>query len=71
MTSQEFIDLTRRMRKAQKLYYSLNPKTDTIRKTEALVAAKQLESQVDKAEIEDPANLETDFPRGETHLIDG
>lgn len=62
MTAQQFIDLVRKMRKAQKLYYSLNPKTDTVRKTEALVAAKQLEKQVDTAEIEDIHNLVTDSP---------
>lgn len=62
MKATEFIELVKRMRKAQKLYYSLNPKTDLVRKTEALVAAKQLESQVDKADIDDPANLVTESP---------
>lgn len=62
MKAFEFVELVKRMRKAQKFYYSLNPKIDLVRKTEALVAAKMLESQVDKANIDDLHNLVTESP---------
>ena len=53
MSKDEFIELVRRMRAAQKTYYKLHPQTDRDKKMEALIVSKQLESQVDKAVIED------------------
>lgn len=70
MTAKDFEALVRRMRSAQKRYYKLDPRTDMVLKTEALVTAKQLEREVDLAEVDDPANLETEFPRG-PQLADG
>ena len=62
MTSAEFVTLVRRMRAAQKRYYKLHPVNDRQAKLEALVTSKQLEKQVDQAEISDPQNLVTDSP---------
>lgn len=62
MTCVEFRELVRKMRAAQKLYYSLHPVNDRQKKLEALIASKQLEKQVDQAEISDPHNLVTDSP---------
>lgn len=64
MKAIEFIELTRKMRKAQKYFFSLSP-MDVERKTAAMIAAKKLEKEVDNADIEDPANLEIDFPKAE------
>lgn len=65
MKAIEFIELTRKMRKAQKLYRSLSDKTDVERKLVALLEMNELQKQVDNADIEDPANLEIDFPKAE------
>lgn len=51
------------MRAAQKYYRTLNEKIDTERKVHALFAMNELQKMVDSADIEDPANLETDFPK--------
>lgn len=60
MKATEFIELVKRMRKAQKYFFSLSPR-DVERKTEAMINAKKLEHQVDHAEVEDPASLKIDF----------
>lgn len=60
MKATEFIELVRKMRKAQKYFFSLSPR-DVERKTEAMITAKKLEHQVDHAEIEDPAAPEILF----------
>lgn len=65
MTAIQFIDLVKRMRAAQKFYYKLHPVNDREKKLEALIKSKQLEKEVDTADIDDPANLEIDFPRAE------
>lgn len=61
MTAAEFISLVKKMRKAQKYYRGLNPKTDVERKLIAMQKALHLEKQVDNADIDDIANLVTDF----------
>lgn len=62
MKAIEFIELTRKMRKAQKYFFQLSPR-DMERKLEAMNIARKLEKEVDNADIEDPANLEIDFPK--------
>lgn len=62
MTAQQFVELARRMRAAQKFYYKLHPVNDREKKLEALIKSKQLEKEVDTAEIEDIHNLETGSP---------
>lgn len=70
MTALQAIDLARRMRKAQKLYFSINPKTAMDKKMEALFASKKFEKEFDMADIEDPANLEIDFPKANDQIIE-
>jgi len=65
MTSVQFIELARRMRKAQREYYSTNAKMYPEKKQHLLIVSKQLEREFDMADIEDPANLEIDFPKAE------
>jgi hypothetical protein len=55
MTAAEFVDLVRRMRAAQKKYFRE-------RTSQALIESKQLEKQVDEAEITDIHNLVTESP---------
>lgn len=61
MKAADFVTLVRRMRKAQKYFRSLNPKTDVEKKLMAMQDALHLEKEVDRAEIEDIANLVTEF----------
>lgn len=62
MTCPEFADLVRRMRAAQKQYYAFDGKKDPAMKQQLLITSKQLEAQVDRAEIIDPQNLVTESP---------
>jgi hypothetical protein len=62
MKAAEFIILVRKMRTAQKIYYKLHPINDRMKKLEAMMASKQLEKQVDNADIDDLYNLVTEFP---------
>lgn len=63
MTSAEFVQLVRTMRKAQKHYRSLHPKTDVEKKLIAMQDALHLEKEVDMAAIDDIHNLVTEFPK--------
>lgn len=62
MTAAEFIDLVRDMRKLQKHYNQLG-NNDVEKKLLAQQRMIQLQREVDNAEIEDPCNLEVDFPK--------
>lgn len=62
MTAKAFEELVRRMRSAQKHYYKLHPVNDRDQKMVALIKARQLEQEVDRAEIDDIHNLVTPSP---------
>ncbi len=51
MNALEFIELVRRMRQAQRNYYAFPAKQDPKHKQALLITSKQLEAEVDKAEV--------------------
>lgn len=51
MEATEFVALVRRMRAAQKAYYQHDGKKDPAGKQSKLIASKQLEAEVDRAEV--------------------
>lgn len=61
MKTVEFVKLVRRMRSQQTLFRSLTM-TDVEKKAKAMIRMKQLEKEVDDAEIDDIHNLVTESP---------
>lgn len=51
MEATEFVALVRRMRAAQKAYYQHDGKKDPAGKQSKLISSKQLEADVDRAEV--------------------